>query len=50
MYLTVWGCLGCCCGVFAAFAIFQQQGGQEDATALEHVVNQQRNALAEAKV
>ena len=26
------------------------QSGQEDTAALEHVVNQQRNALAEAKV
>lgn len=46
MFGTAWGC----CGVFAALVLFQQQGGQEDAAALEHVVNQQRNALAEAKV
>jgi hypothetical protein len=36
--------------VFAPTQNLDGQGGQEDTAALEHVVNQQRNALAEAKV
>lgn len=47
MFGSTWGlgfrCIHCFCN-------FQQQGGEGDADGLKHVLNQQRNALVEAKV
>lgn len=42
--------LGVLCLVQLIYQQMEGQGGQAEAVALEHVVAQQRNALAEAKV